>query len=69
MAPLKPPQNFKFHRFILQHESNGTVTKSISQTLDIVPTSFEPPFKVDLRISIEENKKKEYNINKVFQDA
>jgi hypothetical protein len=68
MAPLKPPQNFKFHRFILQHESSGIVAKSISQTLDIVPISFEPPFKVDVWISIEENKMKEYNINKVFQD-
>jgi hypothetical protein len=69
MAPLKRPQNFKFHHFVLQHESDGIVAKSISQTLNIVPTSFEPPFKVDLRISIEENKKKEYNINKVFQDV
>jgi hypothetical protein len=69
MAPLKPPQNFKFYHFVLQHESNGTIAKSISQTLDIVSTSFEHPFKVDLWISIEENKKKEYNINKVFQDV
>jgi hypothetical protein len=29
-----------------------------NQTPDIVPTSFEPPFEVDLWISIEENKTK-----------
>jgi hypothetical protein len=58
MAPLQPPQNFKFHRFILQHESTSTIIRSNSQTPDIVPTSFEPPSKASLWISIEKNKNK-----------
>jgi hypothetical protein len=58
MVPLQPLQNFKFRQFFLEDESNGTIVGPSNQTPDIVPTSFEPPFEVDLWISVEENKKK-----------
>jgi hypothetical protein len=57
MALLQPSQNFKFHHFILQHVFTSTIIRSNSQTPDIVPTSFEPPSKASLWISIEKKKK------------
>jgi hypothetical protein len=43
----------------LEDESIDIDARSRSQTANIVPSSFKLPSKVDLWISIEENKKKE----------
>jgi hypothetical protein len=45
--------------FFLQDESIGIDARYRNQTPNIVPTSFKLPSKIDLWISIEENKKKE----------
>jgi hypothetical protein len=57
MAPLNPPQNFKFYCFFLQKESTFTFdVVSFSQETPNPPFPYDSPFKVDLWIFVEENK-------------
>ncbi len=67
MAPLQPPQNFKFHSLFYQIDALGVISSS-NQPPNHVPFNLEPLSNVDMWIYVEETKRKwkGYDLNIVF---
>jgi hypothetical protein len=67
MAPLQPPQNFKFHCLFFQIDALG-VASSSNQPPNLIPSNFEPLSDVDMWIYIGKTKRKwkGYDLNRVF---